>query len=65
MYISRQNGQLLIFNTATSAIYLATLHTLTKRKERKKNPTLNYDPLKSFEEMNKKNLLKSAFENPP
>lgn len=55
MYISRQNGQLLIFNTATSAIYLATLHKLTKKKRtKKKNPTLNYDPLKSFEEMNKK-----------
>ena len=58
MYISRQNGQLLIFNTATSAIYLATLHKLTKKKRTKKNPTLNYDPLKSFEEMNKKHSPK-------
>ena len=49
MYISRQNGQLPIFDTATSAIYLATLHKLTKKKRNeKKNPTLNYDPLKKF-----------------
>jgi len=44
MYISRQNGQLLIFNTATSAIYLATLHKLTKKKRTKKKTNFKLLP---------------------